>query len=127
MGKVFNNLVLTAVLAGSASTTLGQKSNEIFIPIGQSPGLSGKYTMIARVQALDTADRSVTVTDAAGASVTVRPNPQTAIWLDRSQLKQPNRRGDFSDFRKDMTVELKFRNNDRRDGVVEWIKLQAVE
>jgi len=55
----------------------------------------------------------MTLTDAAGGLVTVRPNPQTALWLDRSQLKLPNRKGEFADLRKDM--------------VVEWIKAQAAE
>jgi hypothetical protein len=127
MGKVLNNLVLIGVLICGASAALGQKSNEIFIPIGQSPGLSGKHTVIARVQALDASDRSMTLLDAAGVTVKVRPNPQTAIWLDRSQLKQPNRKGQFTDLRKDMMVEVKYRNNDRPGGAVEWIKVQAAE
>lgn len=127
MGKELNRLVLAAALACGAPAALGQKSNEFFIPIGQSPGLSGKHTVIARVQTLDTSDRSMTLTDAAGGVMTVRPNPQTAIWLDRSQLKLPNRKGEFASLRKDMVVEVKYRNNDRAAGVVEWIKAQAAE
>jgi hypothetical protein len=59
--------------------------------------------------------------------VTVRPGPQTQIWLDRSKLKQPNRKGSYTDYRKDLLVEVKYRNNDRQAGVVEWIKVQTVE
>ena len=127
MGKLFNHLVLAAALAGGASAALGQKATEIFIPVGQSPGLSGKHTVIARIQALNAADRSMTVMDAAGAAVTVRPGPQTQIWLDRSKLKQPNRKGSYTDYRKYLLVEVKYRNNDRQAGVVEWIKVQTVE
>lgn len=127
MGKLFNHLVLAAALAGGASAALGQKATEIFIPVGQSPGLSGKHTVIARIQALNAADRSMTLMDAAGAAVTVRPGPQTQIWLDRSQLKQPNRKGSYTDYRKDLLVEVKYRNNNRQAGVVEWIKVQTVE
>jgi hypothetical protein len=127
MANVLNKFVLAALLAGGASAVLGQKSNEILIPIGQSPGLSGKHTVIARVQSLVASDRSMTLMDATGGAVAVRPNAQTAIWLDRSHLKLPNRKGDFADLRKDMMVEVKFRNNDRAAGVAEWIKLQAAE
>lgn len=127
MGQLFRHLLLAAAMAGSATAALGQKSTEIFIPIGQSPGLSGKHTVIARVQVVDAAQRSMTVVDAAGAVVTVRADPKTAVWLDRSQVKLPNRKGDLSDCRKDMTVEVKYRNNDAGATAVEWIKVRASE
>jgi hypothetical protein len=127
MGKLFNKVALAVALAACASAALGQKSTEIYIPIGQSPGLSGKHTMMGRIQALNAADRSMTVMDAAGAVTTVRPGPQTKVWLDRSKLKLPNKNGSYTDYRKDMIVEVKYRNNDRQAGVVEWVKVQAVE
>lgn len=128
MPTLLKTLILVVSLAaGSAPVAWAQKATEIHIPIGQSPGLSGKHTLIARIQALSPADRSMTLIDATGAAVTVRPDPQTMIWLDRSKLKLPNRKGDYSDCRKDMTVEIKFRNNDRRVASVEWIKVQAAE
>lgn len=127
MVKLLNTLMLTALLGCGMSAAWAQKATEIYIPIGQSPGLSGKHTLIARIQSLNTSERSMTVVDAAGASATVRPNPQTRIWMDRSKLKQPNRKGDHTDYRKDMLVEVKYRNNDRSAGVVEWVKVQAVD
>jgi len=127
MVQLFKHLVLAAALAGGATAALGQKSSEIFIPIGQSPGLSGKHTVTARVQSVDAAQRSMTVVDSAGAVVTLRADAKTAVWLDRSQVKLPNRKGDLSDCRKDMTVEVKYRNNDARAAAVEWIKVQASE
>ena len=127
MNRQLKNFVLAAALAAGASAALAQKATEIYIPIGQSPGLSGKHTMMGRIQSLNAADRSMTVMDAAGAAVTVRTSPQTALWLDRSKLKQPNKKGSYADYRKDMMVEVKYRNNDRRAGVVEWVKVQMVE
>ena len=127
MLKLFKNLVLSASLVVCASVAWAQKSTELFIPIGQSPGLSGKHTMMGRIQSLNASNRSMTVTDAAGTSITVRPDPRTQVWLDRSKLKLPNRKGDYTDYRQDLTVEVKYRNNDRTAGVVEWVKVQAVE
>jgi hypothetical protein len=127
MLKLFKNLVLSASLVICASAAWAQKATEIFIPIGQSPGLSGKHTMMGRIQSLNASDRSMTVIDAAGTTTTVRPDPRTQVWLDRSKLKLPNRKGDYADYRKDMTVEVKYRNNERAAGVVEWVKVQAVE
>ena len=127
MGKLLKDLVLIAVLASGASAALAQKSTEMFVPIGQSPGLSGKHTVLANIQALNATDLSMTVTDAAGASITVRPDPQTRVWLDRNKFKQPTRKADFADLRTGMAVELKYRNNDSQAGAVEWIKAQATE
>ena len=126
MSQPLRVLALTALLACSAAAW-GQKATEIYIPVGQSPGLSGKHTLMGRIQSLNPADRSMTVTDAAGAATTVRLNPQAQLWLDRSKLKQPNRKADYADYRQGMAVEVKYVKNERNAGVVEWIKVQAVE
>lgn len=127
MGKPLFRFLMCAALAACASSALGQKATEIYIPIGQSPGLSGKHTLIARIQALNAADRSMTVMDPAGAVTTVRPGAQTLLWLDRSKLKLPNRKGTYTDYRTDMRVEVKYVNNDRQAGLVEWIKAETAE
>ena len=127
MGQLINRLALLAVLAGGATAALGQRSVEIFIPIGQSPGLSGKHTLIARVQAYDGPQKTIAVVDAKGAVATVRANPQTRVWLDRSQLGLPNRQGDFQDCRPDRMVEIKYHNNDTDAAPLDWIKGQALE
>ena len=126
MSQPLRALALTALLTCSAAAW-GQKATEIYIPVGQSPGLSGKHTLMGRIQSLNPADRSMTVTDAAGAATTVRLNPQAQLWLDRSKLKQPNRKADYADYRQGMAVEVKYLKNDRNAGVVEWVKVQAVE
>ena len=127
MGKLFHHLALGALLAVGASSAPAQKSNEIHIPIGQSPGLSGKVTVIARIQTLNPVERSLTLMNAEGATIAVRTNSQTKIWLDRSQQKLPNRKVEFTDLRANMRVEVKYRDNDRQTAVAEWIKAEAIE
>jgi hypothetical protein len=102
-----------------------QKATEMFIPIGQSPGLSGKHTLIARIEAVNPPTRTLTLKDES-VTRTVRITEQTKIWLDRSKLQQPNRTGTFADCRVGSLAEIKFLLNERKEGgVAEWIKVQA--
>ena len=119
--------LLAAALTGTGLSAWAQKSNEIFIPIGQSPGLSGKFTLIARVVSADPAAGTLTVADATGAAVTVSTTAKTTVWLDRSKLQLRNRTGTLADCRRDLSVEIKYRDNDPRTGVAEWIKVQVLE
>ena len=49
------------LLWGSASAPSAQKMTEQYIPIGQSPGLSGKYTVIGKLQSVNPQERTCTV------------------------------------------------------------------
>lgn len=120
-------IALLALLSTSAVAAWAQRGTEMFVPIAQSPGLSGKVTVIGTIESLNAAERSMTVKDAAGASVKATMVDQTRQWLDRSALGQPARKATAADYRAGMTVELKFRNNDRAAGLLEWIKLKGAE
>ncbi len=106
-------------LLGSVSHAHGQKSTERYIPIGQSPGLSGKYTYIGTLDAVASDKRSVT----AGGR-TVRITDQTRIWLDRSSLKQSNRSGTLGDLQPGRRVEIKL-DDPSRPQAAEWIKVEG--
>lgn len=129
MPSLSNRQLIAAALALSCLAAmplaLAQKSNEIFIPIGQSPGLSGKHTLLSRVLAADPAAGTLRVASASGAAVTVSTNAKTSIWLDRSKLQQRNRAGTLADCRPGLMVEIKFRDNDAAAAVAEWIKVQV--
>ena len=118
-------LATAAALCLAVSGAQAQRETEMFVPIGQSPGLSGKHTLLGTVMAIDSAQRSLTVKDAAGAEVRVQTIDITRQWLDRSTLSQPNRKANAADYRVGMTVEVKLRNNDRALGMAEWVKLKA--
>jgi hypothetical protein len=124
MRPLHRTLFLAAALAIAASPSMAQQSTEIYIPIGRSPGLSGKHTLLGKIESIDASDRSMNVVGTGRSAVTVRPGPQTKVWLDYSELKQRNREGGYTDYRKDQKVEIKYRNNDRQSGVVEWVKVQ---
>jgi hypothetical protein len=99
----------------------------MFIPVGQSPGLSNKVTLIGTIERLDPQTRTVAVEGPAGrgtASVTER----TKIWLDRSTQRLVNQRGAFADLKKGLLIEVKYQDPQGRaagKGPAEWVKVQA--
>ncbi|MEQ1806339.1 MAG: hypothetical protein ABL900_13270 [Burkholderiaceae bacterium] len=115
---------LVAALLGTIATPcLSQKATEMFIPVGQSVGLSGKHTLLAAVQSVDEAQRSVTLVKD-GTSHTVKLGAKTPVWLDRSKMQKSNAVGALGDVKPGMTVEVKFQKNNRAAGDAEWVKLQ---
>lgn len=106
-------------LAASASLSFGQKATERYIPIGKSPGLSNKVTIIGEIAAIDTAARTITV----GAR-TIKITNTTQIWVDRSRRSQTNQEGTFADLKKGIKVECKMEEKDKKD-TAEWIKVEA--
>lgn len=104
------------------STTIAQKATEVFIPIGKSPGLSGKYTMIGTVDSLNMKRGMLTVSDSAR-TYTVRFRKQTRVYIDRSAYGKPNSRGTMSHCKRGMIVEVKYVDN-KVDSSAEWIKLK---
>jgi hypothetical protein len=99
---------------------------ERFIPIGESPGLSGKYTVIGKLQSVNAREQTCSVVAASGA-LNVKVTSRTKIWLDRSRLRQTNLKGTFADLRPGATVEVKPEGHQRgvSSGPAEWIKVQV--
>lgn len=119
----FQAMAVGLVLACFAIDVGAEKTTEMFIPIGQSPGLSGEYTYIGEIIAVNSRDGTVTVTDAAGTHI-IKVTEHTKIWLDRSKLELSNRKGAFEDLQEGRLVEVKYESETRTD-VAEWIKVQA--
>lgn len=115
-------VALIGLMAG-ASLAHSQEATERFIPIGQSPGLSGRLTYIGPIQAVDAAARAVTV-GVPGVAHKFSLTDRTTIWVDRSALKQTNTRGSFADLQPGRRVELKWDAKDKSRA--EWIKVEAV-
>jgi hypothetical protein len=127
--------VAAVVVAGLALLTLAgdaaaQKATEIYIPIGKSPGLSGRSTVIGRVTrigAAGAAGHTITVTSPSR-TWTGTIDDQTKVYLDRSGLRLPNLYGTKSDCREGALVEMKYKGKPGEEGAtVEWIKIQMKE
>ena len=113
---------IIALLLG-ARLALGQMMTEQFIPMGQSPGISGKFTDLGEIKQVDVGGRTITLGGAAGGRA-VAVTERTRIWLDRSKLQQTNVAGDFADLRKGRQVEVKYEDDERRQAAA-WIKVES--
>jgi len=116
-------LAIVVVSLGGTLEASGQQATEMFIPIGQSPGLSGKGSLIGTLESVDPRKRMVTISSPSGAQ-TVGITDRTLIWLDRSQQKQPNQNGAINDLQKGRKVEVKLRKGEPK-AVADWIKVQV--
>ena len=116
---------VTFVLIGTVPHASAQKTTEIFIPIGKSPGLSGEHTKMGSIETLNVTDQTVTMSDAEG-SYTIQVAEGCSIWLDKSKMKLTNQVGSFSDLVAGRLVEVKFKDNDPEHGV-EWIKVEIAQ
>jgi hypothetical protein len=126
--KMFKNIFITAsicVLILGAVSIQAQKSTEMFIPMGQSPGLSGEYTVMGRIDQVNAGNQTIQMSGPSG-SYTVKLTQNTFIYLDRSNAQLPNRHGTLADCQAGDTVEVKFVNNSRTEPI-EWIKVQKAE
>ena len=102
-----------------------EKATELYIPIGQSPGLSGKYSVIGHIDAVDYQNQILTMSNNSG-SYTVRVMDNTWIYLDKSKIQQTNLYGTFSDCKKGLKAEVKF-NQNAQGRSAEWIKLEIID
>jgi hypothetical protein len=124
MKIIFKNTksCLSAVVFCTLSFCLyAQRSTEVYIPCGKSPGLSGKYSVIGKVETVKAGDSTITMKEGT-ALKSMRYTAATAIYLDKSKLKLQNKKGTWADVKPGMTAEVKYINN-KPGGKVEWIKV----
>lgn len=115
--------IVVLVLMGPVSSS-AQMTTERFIPIGQSPGLSGRYTWLGDIVSVDQTAGTFTVRNAEGSDRTIRVTDSTRIWVDRSASRQTNTVGGISDLVVGRRTEIKYIDYQRRE-VADWIKVAS--
>lgn len=114
------HLIITSILMFCFSYSPAQKSTELYIPIGKSPGLSGKYTTLGKVESINLQDSTITIAiEAASKTIKIKGHPE--VMLDNSDLKVPNKMGSLTDIKEGVLIEVKYRYN-KPDDSIEWIK-----
>ena len=105
-------------------TDAGQWATEQYIPIGKSPGISGEYSRIGTIEAIDVDARQVTIATETG-PVVVELTENTIVWVDRSELGEANTAGSFDDLAEGREVEVLSEERERRgEGPAAWIKVR---
>jgi hypothetical protein len=124
------NAISTAVAAMlllGAGAAFGQRLTEMYIPIGQSPGLSGKRTVVGTISATDPKTRRITCAYGSE-TATMQITDRTRIWLDRSRAKLPSLTGALTDCIVGRRMEARYVNDERKPGGdVEWIKVEVTD
>ena len=120
-------IVLVGVLLAAAPPALAQKSTELYIPIGKSPGLSETHTTIGRIKCVEPDDQTITVIWR-GKTFKGQINDRTLFFLDRSSLRRSNTYGGIADCHQGLLCEIKYRGNRRVPGAeAQWIKIQVAD
>ena len=122
MSKYIAIASILIIMMMNVPIVTAEKATELYIPIGQSPGLSGSYAAAGRIEQVNYQKNSLTMSSASG-TYTVKVSKRTRYYLDRSKAGQTNRYGSFSDCKEGMMVEVRF-ENDERNRPAEWIKLE---
>ena len=120
-------LVITGILITflcNISLSHGQKQTERYIPLGQSPGISGKYTTIGKIEAVNVQSRTLNIANESG-TYTVKITDRTKIWLDRSKSKLSTINVSMTDLKPGNLAEVKYEDENKQ--IAEWIKVQAAE
>ena len=123
-------IVLCCTVAAAFTAVLlpahAQRATELYTPIGQSPGLSEKLTVIGTIESVDEAERSFRISGPEPASAIV--TERTQIYLDRSKLRETNRYGDRGDLKEGRRVEVLYEDREAiGQGPAEWIKIEMAE
>ena len=119
LSVAFSVLVSTGIAAGV------QQATEMFIPIGQSPGISKTATVIGTIESVDAEKRTIVV-KSDGGTATATITEKTKIFLDGSQRKEPNRYGAFEALETGARVEVLYEGRTRATaGPAEWVKVAA--
>jgi len=113
-------LTLLAMTVWTEATA--QRATEVYIPIGESPGISTSESVIGSVSSIEYAQYRMTITTPV-ASVTVMLTDRTLYYVDNSKQKIRSVTGGIEDCEVGSRVEA-FVND---EGEVVWVKVRAPE
>jgi hypothetical protein len=121
--KHIKSILLIFLFYWASSQVCAQTMTEIYIPIGQSPGVSGKYSIVGKIEAVNLKDSTATIMDGAGTKTIIKMTAGCAVYLDKSKLKLRNKKGYFIDIKPGMAAEAKYKDN-KPGNKIEWLKVQ---
>ena len=120
--RIWIALALAGIALLGVPVTDAQETTEQYIPIGQSPGVSGKYSYIGKIVEVDQVAHTITVQSERGTK-TIGVIPATRIWLDRSKVKNTNVIASYSDCEVGRLVEVMYDHDNQE--IADWIKIES--
>lgn len=121
-GKTILGVLLTVSLCLNFAVGQAQQATEKFIPIGMSPGVSGKSSFLGNITSVNSATKSFSM-QIDGDTKVISVAPTTWIWLDRSKNRKPNQDGEYGALETGSTVEVLMDPDDPTKAA--WIKIEA--
>jgi len=125
MHKLLAGVAVMGLWLGCLTQVHGQEMTEMYIPIGQSPGVSGKSSLSGAIDSVNLQKQTLAVSGPSGIQAVVLTD-RTRIWLDRTQAQLSNQIGTLANLQKGLKVEVKFREADQKR-IAEWVKVQVTE
>jgi hypothetical protein len=123
MRTVVVSLCLLMFLIVSRFPCVGAEASELYIPIGRSPGVSGVLTITGTVDSADYRSGTIVIATRSGTH-TVRLVDSTAVYLDFSQRRQPNKYGSLRDCHAGDYVEVKLHEGAGAVKTARWVKIR---
>jgi len=120
--KTILGILLTVSLCLSFAAGQAQQTTEKFIPIGMSPGVSGKSSYQGNITEVNIAAKSFSM-QIDGDNKVISFAPTTRIWLDRSKSKKSNLDGEPGALETGSKVEVMMDPEDPTKAA--WIKIEA--
>jgi hypothetical protein len=126
------NIMLTRLLflgvlsALPASALFAQEAMEMFIPIGDSHGVSNLFSIIGKIATVNAENRSLTVSDPSGVTYLVSIPKEAPVWLDRSKGQGTNQVGSPANLTAGRTVEVKYKEAPASGTSItaDWVKVE---
>jgi hypothetical protein len=118
----FSALVGGLLVLAAAPSALPQQTTERYIPIGTSPGVSGRDSYIGQIVGTR-AEGTITIQEAGGERHTLTVPDDAPVWLDRSGQGLPSLIGSFADCQAGRRAEVMHKRDE--PGTVAWIKVQV--
>ncbi len=122
--KYIKAIIALCFFCRASVEVYSQTMTEVFIPIGQSPGVSGKYSIMGKIESVNLKDSTVTLMQDAGNKISFKITKGCHIYLDKSKLKLRNKKGYCADIKPGMKAEAKYKDN-KPGNKVEWVKVQV--
>lgn len=103
-----------------SQTAFSQKATEVYIPIGDSPGISKSETMFGTIDRLNYEARSMELVVESG-NKTILLSEKTIYYIDRSTYRKKSETGDMRDCKVGLLIEVRAAD----DGTAEWVKIKS--